>query len=291
MESGQLKYKLNSGRLMPLVGFGTFLIQGDSKIYQVLDYALNAGYRSIDTAAVYHNETSIGKALKDLLPKYNLKREDIFITTKLAPDQQGDKAAKAIKRSIANLECDYLDLYLIHWPGVGRVPSSSLENKKLRSQSWKCMVDAVKNGLVKDIGVSNYTVNHLKELLSNDYGIKPAVNQVECHPKYPQRELLNFCTQEEILLQAYSSLGGTGNGNNLLENYTVKQISQQLGKTSAQVLLRWAIQQNIAIIPKASSEERIKKNIELNFALSDKHFESLSKFEEEKYAWDPIVVA
>lgn len=286
-----MKFKLQSGKFMPLIGFGTYLITGDQLIYQVLDEALAAGYRHIDTATVYHNETSIGQALKVLLPKYNLKREDIFITSKLAPIDQGEGAFSAVQESLKKLDCGYLDLYLIHWPGAGRLPVNSQENNKLRSKSWESLAKAVKAGLVKDIGVSNYTVKHLNELLTNDYGVKPSVNQVEWHPKFHQPELLNLCRQEGILLQAYSSLGGTGNSN-LIRDPTVVQIAAQLQKTPAQVLLRWAVQQNIGIIPKARTEEHIKSNIDLNFEIPVEMMTRLSNLNSnEKFAWNPEVVA
>lgn len=286
-----MKFKLQSGKFMPLIGFGTYLITGDQLIHQVLDEALAAGYRHIDTATVYHNETSIGQALKVLLPKYNLKREDIFITSKLAPIDQGEGAFSAVQESLKKLDCGYLDLYLIHWPGAGRLPVNSQENNKLRSKSWESLAKAVKAGLVKDIGVSNYTVKHLNELLTNDYGVKPSVNQVEWHPKFHQPELLNLCRQEGILLQAYSSLGGTGNSN-LIRDPTVVQIAAQLQKTPAQVLLRWAVQQNIGIIPKARTEEHIKSNIDLNFEIPVEMMTRLSNLNSnEKFAWNPEVVA
>lgn len=291
MDCSMMKFKLQSGKFMPLIGFGTYLITGDQLIYQVLDEALAAGYRHIDTATVYHNETSIGQALKVLLPKYNLKREDIFITSKLAPIDQGEGAFSAVQESLKKLDCGYLDLYLIHWPGAGRLPVNSQENNKLRSKSWESLAKAVKAGLVKDIGVSNYTVKHLNELLTNDYGVKPSVNQVEWHPKFHQPELLNLCRQEGILLQAYSSLGGTGNSN-LIRDPTVVQIAAQLQKTPAQVLLRWAVQQNIGIIPKARTEEHIKSNIDLNFEIPVEMMTRLSNLNSnEKFAWNPEVVA
>ncbi|XP_045461944.1 glyoxal reductase-like isoform X2 [Harmonia axyridis] len=291
MDCSMMKFKLQSGKFMPLIGFGTYLITGNQLIYQVLDEALAAGYRHIDTATVYHNETSIGQALKVLLPKYNLKREDIFITSKLAPIDQGEGAFSAVQESLKKLDCGYLDLYLIHWPGAGRLPVNSQENNKLRSKSWESLAKAVKAGLVKDIGVSNYTVKHLNELLMNDYGVKPSVNQVEWHPKFHQPELLNLCRQEGILLQAYSSLGGTGNSN-LIRDPTVVQIAAQLQKTPAQVLLRWAVQQNIGIIPKARTEEHIKSNIDLNFEIPVEMMTRLSNLNSnEKFAWNPEVVA
>ncbi|XP_050302462.1 glyoxal reductase-like [Anthonomus grandis grandis] len=285
-----MKFKLQGGDLMPMVGFGTYQIRGTELIRDVLDYALGAGYRLIDTAKVYRNEEDIGKALKDLLPKYNLTRKDIWITTKLSPDDQGAQAYEALKESVKKLDCGYVDLYLIHWPGSHGVNASNTNNSRLRDESWKQMVKGLKEGLAKNIGVSNYLVRHLKELAANNYGIKPAVNQVEWHPHYHPQDLLDYCRQEGILLQAYSSLGGTGNPD-LIKDPTVEQIAEKLNKTPAQILLRWALQQNIAIIPKARSEKHIRENIDLDFDIPEEDMRSLSSFKVNKYAWDPENIA
>lgn len=284
-------FKLASGQNMPLVGFGTYQIRGYDLIESVLDNALGAGYRLIDSAAVYGNEQDIGKALKKLLPKHNLKREDIFITTKLSPDDQGkDKAYKALEKSLKNLDCGYLDLYLIHWPGVYGLKANKTDNARLRDESWQEMVKGVKNGLVKNIGVSNYNVRHMNELLANNHGTKPAVNQVEWHPKYHQAELLDLCKKEGVLLQAYSSLGGTNN-NDLIQDATVVEIAKKLNKSPAQVLLRWALQQDIAIIPKARSKEHIDENIDLDFVIPEEDMKKLNSFPQNKYSWNPDTIA
>lgn len=162
-------------------------------IHNIIVYNI---FFSQDTAKVYRNEEDIGKALKQLLPKYNLRRQDIWITTKLckliftgsnkyylycylAPDDQGERAYESLKESVRKLDCDYVDLYLIHWPGVHGLNASNSNNSRLRDESWKQMTKGVRDGLAKNIGVSNYLVRHLKELLANNHGIKPAVNQVK----------------------------------------------------------------------------------------------------------------
>ncbi|CAG9816340.1 unnamed protein product [Phaedon cochleariae] len=292
------KYTLNNGASIPMVGFGTWQIQGADLIKQVLDDALAAGYRLIDSATLYGNEADIGKALKELLPKHNLSRKDIFITSKLSPADHGEKAYQALESSLKNLDSGYIDLYLIHWPASFALNASDPKNAELRDESWKQLVKGVKNGLTKSIGVSNYNVRHLKELLKNDHGIKPVVNQVEWHPNYHQNELLELCKKENILLQAYSSLGGTGN-KNLLENAEIKKIADKLGKSPAQVLLRWSLQQNIAIIPKARSAKYIKQNIDLDFIIPNEDMEILNNFNQakyivnpnKKYIWNPDTVA
>ncbi|VEN64057.1 unnamed protein product [Callosobruchus maculatus] len=152
------------------------------------------------------------------------------------------------------------------------------------------MVEAVKKGLVKNIGVSNYNVKHLKQLLQNDHGVKPVVNQVERHPHCRQKEILELCNQDEICLQAYMPLGGGGN-KDLLENAKVKKIANKLGKTTAQVLLRWNLQQNVSVIPKSCSKEHIFSNFDLNFILPEEDMEVLNTFPQTKYDWDPDTIA
>ncbi|KAG5880450.1 hypothetical protein JTB14_028783 [Gonioctena quinquepunctata] len=270
------RFKLNSGDLMPLVGFGTYQIY-DDLVRSSLDAALGAGYKLIDTAAGYQNEKDIGRALKELLPKYNLTRKDIFITSKLSPRDHGEKAYQALELSLKNLDCQYIDLYLIHSPNANGVDPSSSENSKLRSESWKQLVKGKKNGLTRNIGVSNYNVQHLTELLNNIHGVKPTVNQVLWNPFYHKDDLLELCRKESILLQAYSSLGGTGN-RNLLDNPEVNKIAQRLGKTPSQVLLRWPLQQNIAVIPKSRTKKYIEENIDLNFIIPESDIKLLNSF-------------
>lgn len=285
-------FRLNNGNVFPLIGFGTFRIRGEELIRNVIDVALNAGYRSFDTAAVYLNEEDIGNALIELLPKYNLKREDIYITTKLGPSDQGSTLAKAAARkSLKNLKVSYIDLYLIHWPGVANIGVQNYDNARRRKESWHDLVDLHREGLLKNLGVSNYTVKHLTELLADCKGVKPCVNQVEFHPKHKQTELLEFCKKEGILLQAYNSLGGTGRSDFLLEDEIVKQVAKRNKKKKAQVLLKWALQHGAAIIPKSITPSRIQRNIQLDFTLDEDSMKLLDSIEEdEKLSWDPQYV-
>nr|XP_023028351.1 uncharacterized protein LOC111516418 [Leptinotarsa decemlineata] len=283
-------FKLNTGDAIPAVGFGTYQVQGTELVKNVIDLALASGYRLIDTAALYKNEEDIGKALKELLPKYNLTRKDIFITTKLYPYNQGQTAYKSLQQSLRYLDCDYIDLYLIHWPGVLGANLTTSQLKKSRDDGWQQLIKGKKDGLTRNIGVSNYNIGHLTELLENDHGFKPSVNQVEFHPKYHSDELLNFCRKEGILLQAYSSLGGTNN-KDLLGDLEVKKIAQKLKRTPAQVLLRWALQQNIAVIPKARSKKYIEENIDLNFNIPEADMSILNNFKRVQYSWNPDTIA
>ncbi|XP_072399145.1 glyoxal reductase-like [Diabrotica undecimpunctata] len=286
--SKDLKAVLPNGDQMPLIGFGTSKVLGTELVKNTLDDALAAGYRLFDTAAVYGNEEDIGKALKELLPKHNLTRKDIFITSKLAARAEtlGKNAYAALEKSVKTINCDYLDLYLIHFPGI---PSPKKENySALRDESWQQLVKGVKNGLTRNIGVSNYNVHHLTELVNNDHGVKVAVNQVEWNPRYHQDDLLNFCKQNGILLQGYFSIGGTGN-TDLINNVEVKKIAEKLGKHQAQVLLRWAVQQNVAVIPKSLSRKHMESNLDLNFEIPQADMEVLNSFPQKlkNPGWNP----
>ncbi|XP_076174137.1 uncharacterized protein LOC143150032 [Ptiloglossa arizonensis] len=279
---------LSSGYVMPFVGFGTYRIQGKNIIYRVVDESLKAGFRSIDTAVVYRNEEDIGFALKSLLPKYRLQREDIFITTKLSPSENGNPEGieHSVQRSLKALNTVYIDLYLIHWPGATRIPENSTNNQNLRAKTWDKLVHLKKQGFIRSLGVSNYTINHLEELLRDCKGVPPVVNQVECHPHYRQEELIKYCKKHGIHVQAYSSLG-TSNNTDLLRDPVVTLLASQVNVSPAQILLKWALQQGISVIPKAVKKEHIKDNIQLDFIIDDENMKVLSSLPQYKYAWDP----
>lgn len=276
-----------------MIGLGTYQIRGSQLIYDLLDYALKAGYRHIDTAVCYRNEQDIGTALKTLLPKYNLKREDIFITSKIIPlyDHFEEFVEETVLESLANLQTEYIDLYLIHWPGVSGIQASHPDNVKYRQCTWKVLARMHREGKLRSIGVSNYTVRHIRELLDECYGVRPAVNQVEWHPQHFQPELHELCRSEGIFLQAYSSLGTSGS-TQLRENPTVLEIASRLSRSPAQVLLRWAVQQEVGILPKTRTRDRIEENIALDdFEISKDDMQLLNELRNgstaKKYSWDP----
>lgn len=289
---GNKSFVLNTGQALPAIGFGTFCIQGKEKIFSVLDEALSAGYRLIDTAAVYGNEEDIGESLQALLPRYGLKRSDIFITSKLSPGAQGGgkKTEEAARRSLRNLRTNYLDLYLIHWPGSSGITIDDPKNKILRANSWSTLVELKEKGQLRAIGVSNYTIKHLEELLSQNSAV-PAVNQVEWHPHYYQPSLLEYCNRHGIVLQAYSSLGGS-HQRTLINDPTIEEISNKLHRSKAQILLKWALQQEVAVIPKASTRNHIFGNIDLDFEIPPEEMNVINNLRSKnhKYAWDPSEV-
>ncbi|XP_060110495.1 glyoxal reductase-like [Heteronotia binoei] len=276
---------LNTGAPMPLLGLGTFRLQDKETVRLSLNAALENGYRLVDTAAVYGNEAAIGNALRELLPHYGLSRKDIFLTSKLSPRDHGEGPAEAAcLHSLQGLGCDYLDLYLIHWPGTQGRPQEDKGNRERRQQSWRALERLHESGKLRAIGVSNYTVRHLQELLAS-CRVPPAVLQVELHPELAQSELLDFCRQKGIHVQAYSSLG-TGQ---LVRCPEVVKVAERQGRTPAQVLLRWAVQQGVSVIPKSASPTRVAENSQLwNWNLTQTEMEELRALDCGKhYCWDP----
>ncbi|XKL69258.1 hypothetical protein PGB90_007027 [Kerria lacca] len=289
-----IKATLNNGSVIPIICLGTFQIRGKGTILKVLDAAFRIGYRGIDTAAVYGNETDIGSALKQLLPKYNLRREDIFIISKLAPEDHGDeqRVKNAVYTSLRNLDTPYLDSYLIHWPAASGLSPADPSNVSIRMRTWNALTKLYDNGsgVLKSIGISNYTAEHIRQLL-NSSSVVPVLNQVEFHPHWQQtKELHSICKEFKILLQAYSSLGGSSN-KNLLKDPIVTEIAHNNNLSTAQVLLRWALQRNYAVVPKSTTVERIAENADLNKILSNQDMEALNNIgKKQKYAWNPDIV-
>ncbi|XP_041365212.1 glyoxal reductase-like isoform X2 [Gigantopelta aegis] len=268
---------------------GTYKIQGANTVQECLDTALSAGYRSIDTASVYKNEEDIGASLKHLLPKHGLKREDIFVTSKLSPRHHGTGTCyEACLDSLRRLQMDYLDLYLIHWPGVQSMKPDDVRQRDLRKQSWHDMEKLYNEGKLHSIGISNYVEHHIRELLGYA-AVKPAALQIECHPHTNQAQLAALCKSHGIHFQAYSSLGG-GLDNMLIDLPVIQSIAESYKKSTAQVLLRWAIQQGYGVLPKSIHPARIKENIDIfDFELSEKDMDTLNKLNSEHhYAWNPV---
>ncbi|KAJ8659795.1 hypothetical protein O0I10_004388 [Lichtheimia ornata] len=263
---------LNDGNAIPLVGFGVYNTRPGKETEQSVLWALDAGYRHIDTATIYENEKSVGDALK----KTNVPREEIFVTTKLWDTSQGYQEAKAaFEKSITALGLDYIDLYLVHSPSPG---------KKLRLESWKALEEIQKSGKVKSIGVSNYGIHHLKELLEV-CTVKPAVNQIEISPYLARTEIERFCKEHGILLEAFSPLTM---GEKLKDDRLVA-IAKKYNKTTAQVLIRWSIQHGYVPLPKSVHKERIESNAQVfDFEISEEDMKQLDKFDEYFVTeWDP----
>ncbi|CAG8721794.1 8731_t:CDS:2, partial [Cetraspora pellucida] len=226
------------------------------------------GYSAIG----YRNEETIGKVVNELIKdtSLNLKREDFFITSKLPPKDQGyDNCYQALLSSLQRFNMDYLDLFLIHWPGTQKLKPSDPQNGINRKASYKALEDLYTSGKIRAIGVSNYTHRHLTDLLSH-CTIIPAVLQVELHPLYYQKELIDLCRKHNILVQAYSSLGEGKLVNGEVEISVIKDIARKNMVSVAQLLLRWGHQHGFIVIPKSTNAERIKENINIfKFELSN----------------------
>ncbi|XP_017283491.1 uncharacterized oxidoreductase Mvan_2161 isoform X2 [Kryptolebias marmoratus] len=221
---------LNTGREMPVLGLGTYKLCGPEAVFQAVDAALAAGYRAFDSAAVYRNEADLGRALRELLPKYGLTREDVFITSKLSPKDQGEKAMKGALHSLSQLDLGYIDLYLIHWPGTQGLPVADQRNPGNRAQSWLRLEELHGQGKLRAIGVSNYTAAHMRELMQS-CRVPPALLQVEFHPRLCQLELRSLCKEHGVCFQAYSSLGK----GELLADPLINEVANSCKRTPAQI--------------------------------------------------------
>ncbi|KGJ48434.1 oxidoreductase [Clostridium sp. NCR] len=245
-------YLLNNNYKIPNIGFGTFRTpSGEETEKSVID-AIKSGYRHIDCAAAYGNEKSVGEAIR----KSGVAREELFITSKLWNDDKGyENTLAAFNRTLEDLQLDYLDLYLIHWP----IAKASKNNwQEANSESWRALEELYKQGKVKAIGVSNFLGHHLDPLLKTAK-IKPMVNQIEIHPGMLQEETVKFCEENNILVEAWAPFS---NGQ-IFNNPVLKEIADQYKKSVAQISLRWIIQKGIIPLPKSVTPERIKNNLDV----------------------------
>jgi diketogulonate reductase-like aldo/keto reductase len=236
---------------MPWLGLGVFQSEEGREVEQAVQWALELGYRSIDTASIYGNEAGVGKAIKES----GVPREDIFLTTKVWNTDQGfNETLDAFEASIERLQQDYIDLYLIHWP---------VQEKY--KETWRALEQLYNQGRVRAIGVSNFLVHHLKDLLT-DCEIVPMINQVEFHPRLVQPTLLDFCRTEGIQVEAWSPIMR----GKVLEIPELLAIAEKYNKTAVQIVLRWDIQHNVVTIPKSSRKDRLTANKEIfDFELTD----------------------
>jgi diketogulonate reductase-like aldo/keto reductase len=265
--------KLNNGVSMPLLGLGVYLMRPGKETYEAVKAALEIGYRLVDTASFYGNEEDVGRAVRDSA----VPREEVFITTKLWNDDHGyDSVLRAFDASLKRLGLGSIDLYLIHFP----VPN-------LRDESWRALEKILAGGRARAIGLSNYTERHLKDLLSQA-SVVPAVNQVEFSPFLYQRDLLEFCRKQRIQLEAYAPL----TAGRRLDNPRITAIAKKHGRTNAQVLLRWAIQHEVVVIPKSTHADRIAENAQVfDFELTSEEVSALDGLHDGfRSSWDPTAV-
>jgi len=262
----QETYTLNTGALIPKIGFGTWQIPNGAEAYDSTAFALKSGYRHVDTAYVYGNETSVGKAIVES----GIPREEIFLTTKLPADVKTYEGALAkFEESIESLGVDYVDLYLIHapWPWSDRGGDYTEGN----IEAWKAMEEIYKSGRAKAVGVSNFAVKDLEAILESGT-VVPAVNQIRFFIGSTQEDVTAFCEAQGILVEAYSPLA-TGQ---ILNNPQVKEIADKYGKTVAQISIRYTIQRGTVTLPKSTHEEYILQNADLNFEIDAEDMEYLN---------------
>ncbi|VTR52560.1 aldo/keto reductase [Sphingobacterium thalpophilum] len=260
-------FKLNNGIDIPAIGFGTWQIPEGDEAYRAVKEALSAGYTHIDTAAVYGNENSVGKAIKDS----GIDRSHLFITTKLWNTERGyDKTLAAFDKSLATLGLDYLDLYLIHWPAN----ETQFEDwAAINADTWKALEHLYKQGKVKAIGVSNFPKPYLEKLLETAEVI-PAVNQIEFHPGHLQEETVELCKAHDILVQAWSPLGS----GRILQDETLSALATSKHTSVGQICIQFALAQGILPLPKSTNPENIKRNLDMDsFELSAEDLDTISK--------------
>lgn len=266
MESLQSTTTLHNGVKMPWFGLGVFKVEEGSEVVNSVLAAIKAGYRSIDTAAVYGNEEGVGKAIAEC----GVSREELFITSKVWNADQGyDETISAFEESLRKLQLDYLDLYLIHWP----VPA---QGKYI--DTWKALEELYKDGKIRAIGVSNFKEHHLQDLI-DQAEVKPMVNQVEYHPRLTQESLHKFCKKHQIQLEAWSPLMQ----GQLLDEPMLVEIAQKYNKSTAQIILRWDLQNEVVTIPKSIKPHRIEENANIfDFTLSEDDMKKISSLNQDK---------
>ena len=248
-------FTLNNGVRMPKVGLGVFKVS-DEKAAEVVREGILQGYRLIDTAAIYANEKGTGRGIKEGLTQAGLKREEIFVTSKLWSNHLNyQQTMEAFRQSLERLQLDYLDLFLIHWPGVG---------EDAYKESWLALEELYQAGKIRAIGVSNFQIHHLQRLASYSQ-IQPAVNQIELHPYLNQAELRAYAKKHAIQIQAWSPLMQ----GRILNNETLKQLAEKYQKSVAQIIFKWDVQQELALLTKTEKKERLISNANLDdFELS-----------------------
>lgn len=254
---------LYNGVKMPWLGIGVFKVEEGPELVNAVKSAIKNGYRSIDTAAIYNNEEGVGQAIREGIEELNIPREDLFITSKVWNSDLGyESTIAAYEKSLKKLGLEYLDLYLIHWPVKGKY-----------KEAWKALETLYKEGRVRAIGVSNFQIHHLEDLMK-DAEIKPMVNQVEYHPRLTQIDLKAFCQQNGIQLEAWSPLMQ----GQLLDNPILQEIANKHNKSIAQVIIRWDLQNGVVTIPKSIREHRIIENSNVfDFELTREEMERINE--------------
>ena len=259
-------YKLANGNSVPSIGYGTWKLKNNDETVDIVKTAVLTGYRHIDTAKAYQNEEVVGKGIK----ASGVLREDLFISGKLWNDDRGfDNIIEACKNTIRTLDCDYLDMYLIHWPASKAVHD---DWQKINEETWKAFEYLYNEGYVKAIGVCNFKKNQLEELLKTAI-IKPMVNQIEFHVGFRQEETVDYCKENDILVEAWSPLGS----GKMLKSEELKTMADKYNVSVAQLCIKWCLQNGVLPLPKSKNENRMKENLQLDdFEISSEDMEYLN---------------
>jgi diketogulonate reductase-like aldo/keto reductase len=266
---------MNDGHQLPQLGFGVFEVPPGDTVDTVI-HALKVGYRSIDTAAMYHNESEVAEAIA----RSGVPRDEVFVTTKVWNGDHGrEQTRRALEQSLRRLDGDYVDLYLIHWP----VPSQDRY-----VETWQTLSELKDEGSARSIGVSNFQIDHLERIIE-ETGVVPAINQVELHPRLQQPELRQFHERHRILTEAWSPLGRGA----ALEDRTIRDVASRHERTPAQIILRWHIQLGNVVIPRSVNPSRIEENFQIfDFELTDEDMQAIEGVDEaERIGPDPRTFA
>lgn len=270
MQTINTKVTLNNGITIPSLGLGVYKVEEGKEIEETVSYALNLGYRLIDTAAFYDNEEGVGRAIRNS----TIPREEIFVTTKIWNSDQGyEETLQAFEKSFQKLNIDYIDLLLVHWPVKGKYLNT-----------YRALEELYKQKKVRAIGVSNFTIEYLQDLLAHST-IKPVLNQVELHPKLSQKELIAYCKEHDIQVQAWSPIARGA----VLNEPLIVELAKKYKKSTAQIILRWHLQNDVLIIPKSTNKERLKSNASIfDFELLKEDMQKIDALNENKrFGADP----
>ncbi len=264
---------LHNNVQLPAIGFGTYKLQEGKECFESVKFALENGYRHIDTAAVYENEKSVGEAIR----QSGIRREELFVTTKVWNTDRGyEKTLKAFDESMERLGLDYLDLYLIHWPANAK---QYQDPKGLNADTWRAMEEIYKQGRVRSIGVSNFLASHLSDLLETAE-IVPMVNQIEYHPGYIQQATVDLCRQHNIVVEAWSPLGR----GRVLDEPLLTDLAKKYNVSTGAICLQFALQQGICVLPKSTTPQRIIDNISIHVELSPEDIERIRQLPESGFS-------